>query len=974
MPVKNESILKILLKPCRLLSGKLSKIKKNALVVFCWHSLGALVHQTFVSAPQHQNMKFLFFSLLIIIWLAVCANAQAENQTAKNAVISGTVTDGTGAAINGAEVRLVNASQFVLELVKSDSEGRFSFRGIAAGSYFVTASRADFNLQSKAVRVAEDDAAELKLILEINQLSAQVTVTAETGLAEDKNKIPQQINIVTQNAIFQRATAVLAQIADEETGVSLQRTSPAIGAVLVRGLTEVGVYVDGVRYTNSTQRGGINTFFNLNEPTALQSVEIQRSPNTAQFGSDGLGGNVQLLSRQPEFGFEKPQWNGEFNSFYTSSDNSFGSNALVGYGAKRFGILGNIVGRRVNTLRTGGGIDSHSAITRFLGLPSDITGDARLPDTAFTQYGGTLQMNFAPTDASQISFRYQRSQQDGGKRYDQLLGGDGNLIADLKNLMLDFAYLRYFKQNVGFFDNFSANVSYNSQREERVNQGGQGNPLDAITNDKERTTTVGFAFYLDKQLARNNFLFGGDFYHDRVSAPSFNTDPATRISTPVRPRVPNGATYDLGGVYVQNVFEAIPNRLRLSGALRYNVAAYKSSASESPLVNSRPLFPDDSARFTDLSGRIGATVTVTDSLNLAFNFSRGFRAPNITNLGSLGLVGVGFQVSTADLAGLGGSVGTTADANATSSGVEVTPLKSEISNNYDLSLRFRNRNFEANLTGFVIDYGNTIVRQTLILPAGAVGRALGSQTIISQNAGGAVFVPASTSPVLVQANFSNTRLKGAEFDFNYRLLDSWTVGGNYSFVHATDRVTGDAPNLGGGGIPPQMGFLRLRYQPSRKKFWVESYANFAGRQDRLSTLDLADRRTGAARSHTQIQNFFRRGACVRGITTPGSNGQCGTASGILIATGETLAQVQNRVLMIGATVNGVLITNNDTSVPLFSEIPGYGLLNLRGGYKFSERQEIQIDFENIADKNFRAPGWGIDGAGRSLTLRYKFNF
>ena len=74
------------------------------------------------------------------------------------------------------------------------------------------------------------------------------------------------------------------------------------------------------------------------------------------------------------------------------------------------------------------------------------------------------------------------------------------LIADLRNLMLDFGYLKYYKQNLGFFDNFTATVSYNSQREERINQGGQGNPLGAITNDKERTTTWGFAFF-----STNNF-------------------------------------------------------------------------------------------------------------------------------------------------------------------------------------------------------------------------------------------------------------------------------------------------------------------------------------------------------------------------------------------------------------------------------------------------------------------------------------
>lgn len=903
-------------------------------------------------------------SIPLLLLTCIFAISVVAQQTDGGSV-TGTVTDNSGAVISTADLRLVNAQQIVLGATKSDGQGRYHFDNIADGSYVIIASRSDFSSESHAVKVIDDKAIEINLVLPINQLSEQITVTADTGQAEEKNRIPQQINVITQDAILQRSTAVLAQVADEETGVSLQRTSPTVGAVLVRGLTEVGVYLDGVRYTNSTQRGGINTFFNLNEPSGLRSVEIQRSPNTAQFGSDGLGGNLQLISRQPEFGFERPQWNGELNTFFSSVDRSFGSNALASYGRKRFGILGNINARRINTLRPGGGIDSHSAITRFLGLPSDIIGSDRLPDTAFTQYGGILHASYAVADDQNLSFRYQRSQQDGGKRYDQLLGGDGNLIAELKNLMLDFAYLRYFKQNLGFFDNLSANVSYNSQREERINQGGQGNPLAAITNDKERTTTWGFGFYLDKQFSGNNFLVGGDYYHDKVNAPSFNTDPATGAVTLVRPRVPNGSTYDLAGIYVQDVFEAIPNRLRLSGALRYNVGIYKSRAANSPLVGSNTLFPNDSARFEDISGRIGATFTIVDGLNAAFNFSRGFRAPNITNLGALGLVGVGFQVSTTDVAGLGATVGSTADANAVSSGIPVSPLISEISNNYDVSLRYRNQYFDANLTGFIIDYGNTIVRQTLILPQGAVGRQLGSQTITSQNANGAVFVPASTSPVLVQVNLNNTRIKGAEFNFEYRFLKDWTTAGNYSYVYTEDRVTGEPPNLGGGGVPPQFAFLRLRYQPVGKHYWIEGYANGTGRQSRLSSLDLNDRRTGGPRTRAQIQNFFRRGACVRGITAVGSNGQCGSPGGILIATGETLAQVQNRVLPN---------FDNNTSVPLFSAIPGYLLFNLRGGYRFGENQEVMVDFENIADKSHRSPGWGIDGPGRSLTFRYKYSF
>ncbi|MGI9106825.1 MAG: TonB-dependent receptor [Pyrinomonadaceae bacterium] len=906
----------------------------------------------------------LFVCFLLVSPLVAVGRGQEQQQQGARGNVSGTVRDSSNASIAGAQVQLITAQQAVLSSTETDAEGRFQFADIPAGTYELQVVRRGFDNLRLPAKVAPGETTDVAVALEVNRLTEQITVTAETGIAQDRERVAQSVNIVSQSSIQQRATAVLAQVADEEVGVSLQRTSPTIGAVLVRGVTEVGVYVDGVRYTNSTQRGGINTFFNLNDPTALRAVEILRGPNTAQYGSDGLGGTVQLVSRQPEFGFDKPETHGEVNTFFSSADLSFGTNALATYGTKRFGFLVNVMGRRLNTLRPGKGVDSHSSITRFLGLPSNVTGENRLTDTAFTQYGGTIQMNYAPTDAQQFIFRYQRSQQDGGKRYDQTLGGDGNLIADLRNLMLDFGYLRYIKQGFGFFDNLSATVSYNSQREERVNQGGQGNPLAAITHDKERTTVGGFSFFLDKQLSgRNSFVFGGDIYRDRVDAPSYSFDPVSGAATLVRPRVPDGARYIQAGLYVQDAHEVVPNRLRLSGALRYNVASYRSRASNSPLVGGQPLFPDDSLRVDDFSGRIGAVATVFDGLNLAFNYSRGFRAPNITNLGSLGLVGVGFQVSTADVLNLGALVGTTADESAVSSGVAVSPLRSETSNNYDLGLRYRRGRFDTELVGFIIDYADTIVRQTLILPSGSVGRRLGSQIIESQNARGAVFVPLSASPVLVQSNFGSTRLKGLEYEIDVRFTDEWLFGGNYSYVHAADRETRLAPNLGGGGIPPQMGFLRLRYQPRRKGYWVEAYSTLAGKQDRLSTLDLTDRRTGAVRSRQNIQNFFRRGACVRGLTTPGpATGQCGSPGGVLIATGETLAEVQTRLL------------DGANSAPLFSAIPGYGLVNLRGGFRFSESQEITLDFENIGDKSYRAPGWGVDGPGRSITARYQYRF
>ena len=148
-----------------------------------------------------------------------------------------------------------------------------------------------------------------------------------------------------------------------------------------------------MRYTTSAQRGGVGTFFSLIEPSSLGTVEVLRGPSSSQYGSDVLGGVVNFLFQTPIYGANESEWHGNTNVFYSTVANGFGGNQLLTYGTRNFGILFNVNARRVNRLRPGDGIDSHSALTRFLGIPSSLFG-SRLPDTGFTQYGGLLRTNF----------------------------------------------------------------------------------------------------------------------------------------------------------------------------------------------------------------------------------------------------------------------------------------------------------------------------------------------------------------------------------------------------------------------------------------------------------------------------------------------------------------------------------------------------------------------------------------------------
>jgi outer membrane receptor protein involved in Fe transport len=888
--------------------------------------------------------------------------------------INGKVTDASG-AVSGVEVSLRHQNQAILDTVVTDADGSFKMEYIVPGSYEITVSRKGYMTNRSAVRVISGEDKKVDIRLEVNPLAEEVTVTAEAGQVSDRRNIETQVNIINAEKILIRAPEVVSQVVDEEPGVNLQRTSPSLSGVFVRGLTgrNVAVYVDGVRYTTSAQRGGVGTFFSLIEPSSLESVEILRGPNSSQYGSDVHGGVVNFISQSPRYGGDEPEFHGTTNLFYTSATNGFGGNQLLTYGKRSYGLLLNMNARRISTTRPGDGLDYHAAVTRFLGIPSDFFG-IRLPDTSFTQYGGLFRANFNLDDNTQLLFSYARNQQDNGKRYDQLLGGDGNNIADLRNLMTDTLYARLFKQRLGWFNTGSFTFSYNGQREERINQGGNGNPVGTITNQHERTNVFGFNFYLDKQFGDSDtFLLGADVYRDKIDTPAFTYDPVTRITTNTRPRVPNGARYLSYGVYVQNSWTAIPDRLRINAAARYSVASYKSRASNSaPTPNGIPLFPDDSARFAAFSGRVGGVVNVTEEFTIAGKYTRGFRAPNTTDLGIIGLVGTGFEVDATTAESRGGFIGTTAGGDAVSTGIPVTLLEPEYSDSFELSFRYSNPHFDAELTGFTTKLSDVYFDQALVLPSGATGTFLGSSQIVSQNANGLVFVAeAPTSPVLVRVNFDDARFNGIEANARARFNNQFSATGNFTYIRAHSLFNGLPPNVE-GGVPPATGFVSLRYQP-RSRFYVEGYTILAARQNRLSSLDLSDRRTGAARSRANIQNFFRRGACVRGLTTPGAGG-CNTAGGILIPTGETLTQVQNRLLPIGATINGVRVVDNNTLVPLFPYLPGYGLVGVRGAFKFTDSSEVFVDFENIFDKSYRGISWGIDGAGRGVTVRYRYSF
>jgi outer membrane receptor protein involved in Fe transport len=153
-------------------------------------------------------------------------------------------------------------------------------------------------------------------------------------------------------------------------------------------------------------------------------------------------------------------------------------------------------------------------------------------------------------------------------------------------------------------------------------------------------------------------------------------------------------------------------------------------------------------------------------------------------------------------------------------------------------------------------------------------------------------------------------------------------------------------------MPPPIGGVRLKWEPSTRGYWLEGVLTFALDQTRLSPGDLGDARIGARRSRGTIADFFNGTATDMGLVQ----------NGMLVATGETLPEVQARVL------------GDEAAAPLFTKTPGFVVLGARAGWTLGPRIDLALLADNLTDRNYRWHGSGVDAPGISLWVKTRVRF
>src|SRR5215213_4074812 len=422
------------------------------------------------SAWSLPRINRILLSLLTFVALIALLHTNAHARSSLSGQVAGTVVDQAGASVGGAWVVLLGVAGIEAQRSLTDQRGQFTLDKVIAADYVVAVQKNGFRELRRVLHVVPGETVQLQYQLNVASIFESVTVTPARGQPQEVFNVPQSPVVVTEEDMARRYANILPQALRDVPGVHIQQTTSGQGSPFVRGLTgqQVLHLINGIRFNNSTFRPGANQYIALIDQDFADQVEVVRGPGSTQYGSDSLGGTINILKRAPQ-GSDSFAIQGNVNTYFASADLSAGLSTTISGASSNWGFVAAASGRRTQDLRAGGGLDSHSVVTRLLGISSKSLGN-RLQDTAYGQYNANAKLQYKVSDLDVFSVEYLRGTQLGLRRYDQLNGGIGNLLNSFDPQVLDFFTARYDRIGAGPLESISTVFSYNGQRDDRRSQ------------------------------------------------------------------------------------------------------------------------------------------------------------------------------------------------------------------------------------------------------------------------------------------------------------------------------------------------------------------------------------------------------------------------------------------------------------------------------------------------------------------------
>lgn len=482
----------------------------------------------------------------------------------------------------------------------------------------------------------------------------QVTATRRPASTSD---VSAAVTLISEDEI--RGLKLTTDALAARPGVFLQQTTPGQGAAIVRGLkgSEVLHIVDGFRLNNAIFRNAPTQYLALVSPGTVERIEVLRGSPASLYGSDAVGGVLQVITRKPSFDSSTLGWRREVGFTVDSAELQRSLHASIDAGTERLaGLLS------MDYLETG---------------DRKIGGGERIAPSGYESRSGRAALVFTPDEESEWILDAQFGRQPSTPRIDELVPGFGETEPGSAEFSFEpnerrFVHLKHLRRDGWFEADWTIDLGWQQIVDDRIsrNFGSDSRRLEQNSSD-----LYGISVAANDTIDSGSWVAGIEYYTDEVSSRRDAIDIVTGAEQNVQSRFPDGSEVVQAAVF-GNLQYDVSERQVLSGGLRFSSIDVDLAAT--------PFSLPANVELDDWSADLGWNFSVTEQTRLVANLGYGFRAPNVFDLGTLGeRPGNRFNIPNPD-------------------------LTSERITQFDIGVRFTGERLDGELVAWLLDYDDRI--------------------------------------------------------------------------------------------------------------------------------------------------------------------------------------------------------------------------------------------------------------------------
>lgn len=561
------------------------------------------------------------------------------------------IDQASGTPIAGAHVLLQPSVRGAV----SDQAGRFTLNSPPSGAFTLLVSILGYNEFKQAVTLTGSDQQldTIKLQSGPTVLFNNVVVTGQRSLRSGFAST-EALTVLDGQQIQRNGSRNLPEALMGVTGVFVQKTNHGGGSPFIRGLTgnQTLLLLDGLRLNNTTYRFGPNQYSNTIDALSIDQIEVLRGAGSVLYGTDAMGGTIQMLTVSPKFSGEGWKTSGRFFGRVLSNDMEYTGRGELQLANERIALHVGYSERSFGDLVAGGDLGTEG--------PS-----------SYGERGADAKFLFKIGGTGLLTVAYNGLFQRDVERYDQYVTGAKLALFQPQTRQMAYARMAW-EDAKPWFQKLSLTASFQDSEEGRIFQRNN-----SVSRRQENDQVGTSGFVAEWQAAPTTFwqlTAGAEAYFDQVTSTGQDVNTETGAVTTRRGLYPNESNAANLALFASNrlTFGALQADLGLrfnQFTIEFADATFGNTSIDPRVVVGHALLRYGLGQHHALSAGVYT----------------GFRAPNVNDMSTFGRFDFGIEVP---------SYGLAPERNTT----------------YELGYKMNTTNFSAGVAAFYTDLVDLITR------------------------------------------------------------------------------------------------------------------------------------------------------------------------------------------------------------------------------------------------------------------------